>query len=117
MNLDQLHTQYWQLGIDSQGEVVADMSDIDQCIMNIINTQKGTDPLRPGFGVDMQSWIDKPMETTAVGIIADLIKQIQVYEKRAIIDAVTFSALEGHLTIDIKWTTTNGQLYTSKYVN
>ena len=117
MNLADISTEYWQLSTSGQGEVVTDMMDIDQCIMNLINTQKGTDPLRPNFGVDIQKWIDKPVETTANGLIADFIKQIELYEKRAIVKSITYSALNGNLTIDINWTTTNGQLYLSKYVN
>jgi hypothetical protein len=117
MTTDQITTQYWQLSTASQGEVVTDMDDINQCILTIISTQKGTDPLRTDFGVDLQSYIDKPMETVTAGLIADIIYQVNTYEKRCIIDTITFTGEIGHLTISINWTTLNGQPYTTNYVN
>lgn len=105
MRLDEIKTEAWQLGISQSGDIVTDLNDIGQCILMIVNTQKGSDPVNPLFGVDLMKWIDAPMNVMIPNLINEITRQVSTWEPRAEITKVTYVEEESHVTFTLEWTT------------
>jgi hypothetical protein len=76
-------TPYWQLSLSTPGGVVEGVNDIQQCLIVLINTAKGSDPLRPDFGAGIEKAIDLPASQVAPGLKASILEQVALYEPRA----------------------------------
>lgn len=104
----------WSLELDSTagqgpgsgiGNVVQGVNDINQCLLIIITTPLGSDPLRPTFGCDLLSWIDKPITLAKPGLVAAIITAITTWEPRVTIVSVVINpgAILGQLVIALTW--------------
>lgn len=116
MNLtEELKTNNWQMSSDQQGVTSLGIDDINQCILNIINTQKGSDPVNPIFGVDLMNYIDKPAQQIAPVLMKDLLDSINTWEKRIKVDKITYQIIESNIIFDIQWSMDNltGQIQNS----
>jgi phage baseplate assembly protein W len=108
MILEEIKTDAWQLGINKPDEVLLDLDDINQCILIIANTQKGSDPINPLLGVDLMKWIDKPITDLVPGLISEITTQVGIFEKRATIKKISYTITESQVFFFINWTTTTG---------
>lgn len=81
----------WQLSNQTIGQVVEGIDDIRQCIAIILTTTKGSDPMRLLFGSDIWKYIDKPVNTAAANISAEIIDAIGKWEQRIIIKKLTYN--------------------------
>ena len=71
----------WQLGFQ-YGSVAQGINDLNQCILIIATTRKGSDPFRPDFGCGLWDFMDHPLQIDAP-LMASAIKQaVARYEKR-----------------------------------
>lgn len=95
------------------GEVVTEVDDINQCISIILNTVKGSDPLRPLFGCDAFLFLDKPVNVAIPNIIKAIVEAVGIWEKRAVIRTVQHETAEDGLTFRIGWETQAGQQQTT----
>ena len=75
----------WSLELDSTagagpgsgiGKVVQGISDITQCIQIILTTPKGSDPLRPTFGIDLWQYLDAPINQATPAIVREVTEAI-----------------------------------------
>lgn len=95
----------WSLSVSTQGEVVQGIEDIAQCINIILSTQRGSDPLRPEFGVDLLQYIDKPLNTAIPNIIREMIEQVNRWEPRCTIERITHEIIgDSQLKFSIEFT-------------
>lgn len=108
MNLEEINTDAWQFSAATPGEIVTELEDIGQCIMMIIGTQKGSDPVNPLFGVDLMSWIDRPTTVMIPNLIKEITTQVGIWEPRAIVEKVTYAQEAGAVTFTLEWTTNTG---------
>lgn len=92
----------WQLSTGGYGRIVQNADDIQQCLGMIFTTQKGSDPLRPDFGIDLLAWIDTPTPVAAPGIVNEMI-QAAVYEPRINISAIQAFEEPHKVTFKIIW--------------
>lgn len=100
------------MSVSGQGELVQGVDDVNQCLNIILTTQQGTDPLRPDFGVDLLSWIDKPQTIVAAGLVPAIIRSIADYEPRIDLRRVNYTAaINGQLMFGIAWTFKDDLLY------
>lgn len=107
----------WSLALDLPGEpgsgignVVQGLADVNQCIMIILTTPKGSDPLRPTFGADVWRYIDAPVDTAIAAIVREVTEAITRWEPRVTVISVTAVPAPGgdtqagaHLEIAITW--------------
>lgn len=100
-------TKNWQMSSSAPGVIITDVDDINQSILNIIGTVKGSDPVNPLFGVDIMKYIDKPAQQVAPVLMKDILASINTWEKRVIVDKITYSIDESHITFDIAWNMNN----------
>ena len=106
-------SQHWQLAplelLSSGGasavssDVVQGFDDIEQCIFNILSTQKGTDTTRPEFGSNHFDYLDAPEDIFVPNAVREIVLAIQTWEKRAVIDKVEFSGNAPEITMSVHW--------------
>jgi len=82
---------------------VQDLDDINQCIENILATRKGSDVLRPDFGSNWFDYIDYPEDEFIPNTVREVILAIQTWEKRALVEQVTFDGHTPHITMTVHW--------------
>lgn len=97
-------TRHWQIApLEMDKDVVTDLEDINQCIINILSTRKGSDVTRPDFGSDHLTYLDTPEDIFIPNVTREVILAIQTWEKRVALDKVTFSGSAPHMTMSIHW--------------
>lgn len=97
-------TRHWQLApLDSGCDIVTGIDDINQCILNILITRKGTDVTRPTFGSDHLDYLDTPEDVFIPGVTREVILAIQTWEKRVVVEQVSFTGHAPELTITVHW--------------
>lgn len=103
--LADIRSKDWALSMGGFGSVVEGLADIHQCILIILTTVKGTDPLRPEFGCDIFKWIDKPVNSAIPNMIKEIALAINTWETRVVVKKIT-PKIEGHqITFSIEWET------------
>lgn len=106
--MTEINSNYWQLSTAGPGEIVQGLEDISQCINVLLTTQKGSDPFRPTFGVDLLSYLDLPITEALPRLIQDIQTQVETWEPRAVIQSLTYSTEEAHISITLTWTSALG---------
>lgn len=103
MTLADIKTQDWSLSITEAGAVVEDLADIEQCIYLIVTTAKGSDPLRPEFGADIFSYLDKPVNIVRPNVVREVYNAVRTWEPRVEVQSVTCDVAVSQVTITITW--------------
>jgi uncharacterized protein len=115
ITLDGITSADWSLMLDESspsglpgsgiGNVVQGIADINQALTIIITTPFGSDPLRPTFGCDLLSWIDRPITLAKPGLVAAIISAITQWEPRVQVISVVINpgSILGQLIIAINW--------------
>lgn len=92
------------------GNVVQGLQDVNQCIRIILTTPKGSDPLRPTFGVDIWQYLDFPLPAARPAIVREITDAILLWEPRvkllkvAIVPIIDGTSQSGaHLQVIATW--------------
>lgn len=96
----------WSLKLNTIGEVVEGLDDVEQCIRIILTTPKGADPLRPTFGSDLWQYIDYPLDAAVPAIVREATEAIRLWEPRIALSSVTAvpdPGTLGRLIVTITW--------------
>lgn len=110
LDLRTLDAAYWQPKVGELGAVVTGLDDINQCILTILLTPKGSDPLRPDFALNIFDYVDKPVNTVRAPLVRDVIAAITKWEQRVAVEAVTLEPqadLAGFI-LSVTWSLTGG---------
>jgi phage baseplate assembly protein W len=108
MTRDEIISVDWSFGLGSPGQIVQGEEDIAQCVFIIVTTQKGSDPLRPEFGVDLLSYIDSPMNIAAANLTRELATQINKWEPRVKVTDVSYKIDVSQITYRVIWKRADG---------
>lgn len=110
-------TQDWSLSLTNEGAIVQDYDDVNQCILIILGTARGSNALRPTFGSEIWRYIDYPANQ-GIPIIKKLILDaVKEWEPRATITRITHT-LEANAkcTFNIEWIfNVTGQTKTTEF--
>lgn len=99
----------WSASITDFGTRLVGADDIGQCVQLIMSTQKGSSPLRPTFGVDLMSFLDKPVNIAAPLLRADMLASIKLFEPRAEVKTITFTVTaDGQTEFNVTWGSPSG---------
>lgn len=107
---------------DRLGAVLTDEQDVEQCFYVILETPKGSDPLRPTFGSDVWRYLDSPIDTARPHVVREVTDSIRLWEPRAVLTSVqVFMAdTEGataqgnaHLNVALNWRWANNPAVSS----
>jgi len=108
-----IKSQNWSLSTAKQGEIVEDVDDINQCIAIVLETVKGSDPLRPDFGSDIFLWLDMPIGLAGPNIIAEAIKSLRIWEPRCQVVKARMQVDQNVLTLSVEWQPLNSSIIKS----
>ena len=104
VNVAEIKSVDWSMKIGSYGQVVEAMDDIDQCILIIMATRKGSKPLDPEFGCDVWKYLDQPVNAVRPDIVRETYAAINLYEPRIDIIGVKIEAESiSSLKLTIEW--------------
>jgi len=101
--LSDIKSSDWTLALDEEGKLVQGIDDINQCVLTILSTVRGSDPLRPTFGVPLISFIDRPVNEAIPELIRECVDQITEYEPRIEITSVGKRLEVSHLFLTFNW--------------
>lgn len=121
-NLNNIPSQFFQLALstDAAGhpsgllsnnlaQLHTDIDDIKQCIFVILNTPKGSDPLRPDFASDLHLYIDMPINAARPYIVREATEALRRWEPRIEVIKVLVSLGEmAQLLVTIEWQFSQG---------
>lgn len=79
------------IDITDTSKIVQGIDDIKQSWYIILNTIKGSDPMRPNFGSGMFEYLDKPINIILTDLYLDIITSLEKFEPRAKITKVSLS--------------------------
>ena len=92
------------LASDRLGELVTDTQDVDQCILIILTTPRGSCPHRPQFGSDLHLYIDWPLSTARPHIVRDAVTALREWEPRIIVTKVSVEfSPDAALSCVVEW--------------
>jgi len=74
-------TAHWQPKLNSDG-FAEDIADLQQCVQIILETPKGSVPLRPDFGSNVHLYIDWPIDRARPHIVRETVGAVRKWEKR-----------------------------------
>lgn len=100
MKLEDIKSGDWQLA--PGGGVVEGTADINQAIQLVLTTERGSDPLRPAYGISIEP-IDRPAPEMRAAIIRQTIAAIEEFEPRAILETVTADIDGARITVTVRW--------------
>jgi phage baseplate assembly protein W len=107
--LQDVTTQNWQLSAAAPGQIVQGVLDIIQCVDVILTTQRGSDPFRPDFGVDIMSFIDEPINTAVPILVREITAQITRWEPRVRLTSVKHKVEGSQIILETTWDSPLGQ--------
>ena len=121
--LADVNSSSWSLELDQTagggagsgiGNIVQALDDINQCIKIILFTIPGEDPLRPTFGCNIPSYIDKPLGVAQSAIVGNVTNSLTIWEPRISIQnihvQVPSAANVGSLIVTVTWVVNLGGL-------
>lgn len=109
MNINEVTSSDWQLSLYEADKLVQEIDDIRQCVDIILNTQVGSDPLRPTFGTNYLKHIDGPVNTTAPRMLQEIVTAVQNWEQRITIDRATWQIENSTIVYQIYWSCKYGK--------
>jgi phage baseplate assembly protein W len=80
--LSQIKSPIWTLSANGNGGIAEGLAAIRQCVSIILQTTKGTDPLRPEFGSDIYKYSDAPVNIAIPNIKKSIIDALNLWEPR-----------------------------------
>lgn len=119
-NIYKIPTKNWQHKLNSIGEVVTELEDIEQCYKVIFKTRKGSVVLNPNLGWNFLDYLDVPLNLVEAKMRIALLKELNYQEPRAKAIDAKFSytdAKSGKLSVKITYqyqTETTGAIATNQ---
>lgn len=86
------------------GEMVDGLADIKQCWSIILMTVKGSDPMRPSFGSDIFSYLDRPLTEFEGEFLATIVNDLEMWEQRCSIQQVRRRIVDENIILYITGT-------------
>lgn len=106
MSLKPIH---WSPKLGEHGAVVTGGADIAQAIRIILETPRGSDPLRPLFGSDVYLYVDRPLPQSVPHLVREAWDAIATWEPRAVVESVNVTWENAHAVIEVKWHPADGE--------
>jgi phage baseplate assembly protein W len=104
--LAEIASSQWQLAVGGSGlrdDVVQDEADAEQQIILVLHTPRGSDPLRPEFGCDIDRYVDRPINLAAPYLVREAVDALRKWVTRIEVLAVTPAVSESGLVLRVRW--------------
>ena len=104
---NEITSSEWCMSLSGQGKIVQGLDAIKQRILILLTTQKGTDPFRFNFGIDLLKWVDKPTNKSVPALKADIIAALAEFMPEIKVTTVASSLDISKVTYTVFFTITN----------
>lgn len=97
---------FWSPRINEIGQIVEDISEVNQTIGIILQTPRGTDPHRPTFGSKIHNYVDYPIDRARPHLVRETIKALREWEPRITVEKVTVNLASfepQQARIEVEW--------------
>jgi phage baseplate assembly protein W len=94
-----IRSSEWAMSLEGQGKIVQGLDAIKQRIFILLMTQKGTDPFRYRFGIDILKWVDKPVNKALPGLKAEILDALTEFMPEITVTKIT-GVLEGQSKVN-----------------
>lgn len=88
-----VNSALWSGSVFQPGTVLQDIEVLKQRVYIVVNTPLGSDPLRPLFGTDIYSWVDKPLILAAANIKREIIDALTIWVPEVNLKSVKYTLL------------------------
>lgn len=98
--------QQWQMRIGgAAGERVTGIEELEQSLAIIVQTELGSVPGRPGFGLRFDEILDAPPDTARAVASREVVRAVRDADPRiSVLGATPFGPnADGHMVIEIQW--------------
>lgn len=103
-------SQDWQLSTAGPGLISEGGDDIAQCLVLILTTEKGSDPLCPSFGCDAWQYVDRPLPVAVTSMTRAIIDAVNLWEPRVVLKSVNHSFPdESRINFRVGWQLVDGE--------
>ena len=80
--ISEISSTQWTFDANTPGAIVQGLESIKQCVLLILTTQKGTDPMRPDFGCGVYDYLDMPLSFAVPRMVKEISLALSKYEPR-----------------------------------
>lgn len=102
--LANITTQEWQISAETDGLAVENLASVRQSLLLLINTQRGSVPMRPRFGVDLLGQIDSLAPAVLATISRQIIETVNLFlPSVTITDVRRAYDSAGRVSITVTW--------------
>lgn len=103
MEITDAKSSIWSASLEAQGDIVQGIDHINQCIIIVLQTRLGADPLRPGFGCGIFQKLDKPINQVRAALTNDVVSALNIWIPNITVVKITSVAEIGKLTVNVQW--------------
>lgn len=98
---------HWQMKRAAEGavwgEIVPDLADLAQEIRQCILTPKGSVPLNPEKGCDLEQFRDRPMNVRSLFVVAEVREALRLWVPRVVVHEITFETTFETVSLSVTW--------------
>lgn len=92
-----------QLSDGNFGEILTGLDSINQSIEILLGTAKGSNPVRPDYGVNLYEFLDAPV--SRIGELKnDILQNITAFIPEVEVNSINHVVSQEHVTITVLWT-------------
>lgn len=84
---------HWALSLTGPGFAVG-LADLYQCVLIILTTPVGSDPLRPDFGSRVHDYLDWPLDRARPHVVRETVDAVRRWEPRLAVSHVQVYELQ-----------------------
>lgn len=98
-----VHWQMKRTGGPVWGEIASDLDDLEQSIRQCILTPKGSVPLNPEKGCDLEQFRDRPMNVRSLFVLAEVREALSLWVPRIQVHEITYETAFDSIALTITW--------------
>ncbi|KIC38165.1 hypothetical protein RA27_20600 [Ruegeria sp. ANG-R] len=85
------------------GEIAPDLEDLAQEIRHCILTPKGSVPLNPEKGCDLEQYRDRPMNVRSLFVVAEVREALRLWVPRVLVHELNYANTFETISLTVTW--------------
>jgi phage baseplate assembly protein W len=103
MDINKVKSSIWSISLQKQGDLVEGIEHINQCLVILLTTRKGADPLRPEFGCGIIQKLDRPIQQVKSLLANEIKTAIDMFITDITVVKIEPIVTIGSITVNIQW--------------
>lgn len=101
--LNNIRQADWTISAYTPGEVAQGLAAFQQRLETLLWTRKGDAVLRPDLGIDLMSYVDRPIAQALPTLRSEIVRQCELYLPEIEIEKITAETNGAQVTISVYW--------------